>query len=274
MATALAPPDLAASVAPRGIRRRRKSRAFAVGLAVSAALHVLVLATVSFHYVVTPRQPRVPLRAYRVDESMHAYNIEPIEIGIGVPEPEPLPQRPAVTVPVAPMPELRQPPLTSQPAAPAANPSSPSAVERLSRGFNSPELLQPLGPLPPEELTEAEWLRLRLAARLGLFNDSLAAEAAAKLRATDWTYTDKNGKRWGVSPGEIHLGSLTLPLPFGFTTPPGRRDDVAAQLRSWEESQSQASRVETAQTFEQRVKAIRARQDAARDSARKAGGGG
>jgi len=233
-----------------------------------------VLATISFHFRITPPAPRAPLRAYRVDDAMHAYQIEPIVVGFGVPEPEPLPRRPAITVPVPLAPDLRRPEPATSVSPPAAGPRSPSAVERLSRGYTDPQLLQPVDPLPPEELTEAEWLRLRLANRLGLYNDSLAAEAAAKLRATDWTVTDKNGKRWGVSPGQIHLGDMTLPLPFGFSTPPGRREEVAARLRSWDESQAQASRVEAAQTFEQRVRAIRARQDAARDSTRKAGGGG
>jgi len=144
--------------------------------------------------------------------------------------------------------------------------------ERLSRGYRDPQLLAPVDRLPPEELTEGEWLRLRLANALGIYNDSLAAEAEAKLRATDWTVRDKNGGRWGVSPGQIHLGNRTLPLPFGFSPAPGQRDAMASRLRSWEESQAQASRVEAVQTFEQRVKAIRARQEAARDSVRKAGG--
>jgi len=117
-----------------------------------------------------------------------------------------------------------------QPTAPAG--SQPSAADRLRRGYADPQLVRPVDRLPPEELTEGEWLRLRLADRLGIYNDSAAAEAAAKLRATDWTVKDKNGGRWGVSPGQIHLGDVTLPLPFGFSPPPGRREEIAGRVHS------------------------------------------
>jgi hypothetical protein len=80
----------------------------------------------------------------------------------------------------------------------------------------------------------------------------------------------KDGERWGVSPGQIHLGSITLPLPFGFSGPTGRREEVAARLRTFNESNAQAHRMELEQTFESRVKAMRARKDAQRDSARAA----
>ena len=59
-------------------------------------------------------------------------------------------------------------------------------------------------------------MRLRFLARLEVLNDSAAAAAEAAAEATDWTYTDEEGRRWGISPGKLHLGDLTLPLPsFG-----------------------------------------------------------
>jgi hypothetical protein len=280
MATTLAAP-LAAASPPRKqpFRPGRKNRGFAIALTVSAILHVLVFATVTFHFRIEPVVPRGPLTSVRVDDAMQAYDIAPVTVGFGVPEPEPLPaRRPPVEVPI-PSPQPNEPPLTgvagaTAPAVTAGARAGESAVERLSRGYRDPQLLAPVDRLPPEEVSEADWLRMRLADRLGLYNDSVAAEAAAKLRATDWTVKDKDGGRWGVSPGQIHLGKRTLPLPFGFSPPPGRRDEIAGRVRSWEESQAQAARVDAAETFEQRVKAIRARQEAARDSARKRAGGG
>ncbi len=100
------------------------------------------------------------------------------------------------------------------------------------------------------------------------YNDSVAGAIADAERATDWTKKGKNGERWGVSPGQIHLGSITIPMPFAFSGPTGRREETAGRLRSFAEANAQAKRVETEQTFESRVKAMRARKDAQRDSAR------
>jgi hypothetical protein len=275
MATVLAKPPAAAAsrAAPRDPSEGRNSRAFPVGLAVSAVLHLLLLGTITFHYTIQPAAPRRPLQGINVGEpAMQVYEIEAVSVGPGEPEPPPLPPRSEPVrspVPAASVPGLPPLPSTDRPG-PVTR--GPSAAERLRRGYTDPQLLAPVDRLPPEELTEAEWLRLRLAGQLDMYNDSIAAEAAAKLRATDWTTTDKDGGRWGVSPGKIHLGNVTLPLPFGFSASPEKAAEMAARARSWNESQSQASRREAAETFEQRVKAIRERQQAARDSARRGGG--
>jgi hypothetical protein len=114
-------------------------------------------------------------------------------------------------------------------------------------------------------------LRARLAARMNAYNDSVAAEAGARERSTDWTVADGEGGKWGVSPGKVHLGGITLPLPVAFSTPPGRREEVAAKTRSWSETRAQASRAEADDNFQERVKAIRERRQAQRDSARAEG---
>lgn len=295
MATVLAPPPVATArpLTALTFRTGRKGRDFPVALGLSVVLHVAVFATI-FSLPVRPVLPGVPFTIFRIDEPAPGNEAAMSPPGseqaapAPVPVPEPLPgsvEQLAVPIPI---PRELPAPIVSVPGEGAgAGAGAPagaagaggrggaglSAAERLSRGYGDPRLLMPVDRLPPEEVTEAEWLRLRLANRLEIYNDSIAAEAEAKLRATDWTVKDKNGGRWGVSPGQIHLGNRTLPLPFGFSPSPGRRDEMAGRVRSWNESQAQAARVEAAQTFEQRVKAIRARQEAARDSARKAGGG-
>ena len=77
----------------------------------------------------------------------------------------------------------------------------------------------------------------------------------------DWTYTDDDGKRWGVSPGRIHLGDITLPLPFGFGTAVGKRDEVNDLLWQWDELYRQGVRAEVAETWRDRAEAIRMRRD-------------
>ncbi len=114
--------------------------------------------------------------------------------------------------------------------------------------------------------------------QIAAFNDSLRLAGDAAARATDWTVKDGNGGRWGVSPGEIHLGKVTLPLPFGFSTPPGRRDELSGRLSTWNAIQRQAGQVEASESFKERAKAIRDRKAAERDStkaaAKKTGGSG
>ena len=113
-----------------------------------------------------------------------------------------------------------------------------------------------LGQLSPEQILAAE-----LAWRLGGINDSIAAMEQRRADATDWTYTDEEGNRWGISPGKIHLGSITLPLPFSFGINPGRYED--AQEQAWldaELSRGAASAL-VWESLQDRARAIRERRD-------------
>ncbi len=57
-------------------------------------------------------------------------------------------------------------------------------------------------------------MRLQLLAEIEATADSAATEERAARRLKDWTYTDSEGRKWGVSPGKLHLGDLTLPFPL------------------------------------------------------------
>jgi hypothetical protein len=163
----------------------------------------------------------------------------------------------------------------SVPTPPAAEPTGAptSPVGGAGRSLN--ERLKP----PPDPVlfgrvevnppTGIESVRERVAGTLKTYNDSVAAELAAAERATDWTVKDKDGKRWGVSPGKLHLGDITIPLPVAFATPPGRRDDVAARNRSYNEIENQAMRAQLKDSFDDRVKAIRERKERERAEKRK-----
>jgi hypothetical protein len=92
--------------------------------------------------------------------------------------------------------------------------------------------------------------------------DSMAVLDEAGRRATDWTYTDDQGRRWGVSPGQIHLGGITIPLPFGFAAPPS----AEGARRAWQDADvaGQAGRATAAATLKDRAVEIRRRRDAER----------
>ncbi|MGH7461575.1 MAG: hypothetical protein ACREMA_11190, partial [Longimicrobiales bacterium] len=137
--------------------------------------------------------------------------------------------------------------------------SGGSAIDRMGTPLPDPRLFAPTN--PERLLTGPDAARARLAESIGAWNDSIAAEQAAAARATDWTVTDKDGKRWGVSPGKLHLGDITLPLPLAFAAPAGRRDELNARNRNFAEIEAQASREGIKDSFNERVKEIRKRKD-------------
>jgi hypothetical protein len=114
------------------------------------------------------------------------------------------------------------------------------------------------------ELSADELARERVAARLNAFNDSLAIEAGARAKATDWTTRTPGGQRWGVTADSIYVGNKALPNFVQFSPPPGRREEIAGRLRTYSEIQYQVNRAEGNDIINDRIRAIRARMDAAR----------
>ena len=110
---------------------------------------------------------------------------------------------------------------------------------------------------------------MRVAEALRAYNDSVSAETEARRRALDWTIKTKDGKQWGIGPdGKIHLGDITLPA-IAFSPPPGRRDEIANRNRDFAEIERQANNEIGRQSFNQRVKAIRARKEKEREEQKK-----
>ena len=152
-------------------------------------------------------------------------------------------------------------------AADAAARSVPvTAAERLRPTEKDPRLWFVL----PEEivgLSPEQRAQLDLAIAVEALQDSLAVAAELAQLGTDWTHTDAEGQRWGFSPGEsggvnLHLGGITIPLPFGFAAPPNSL--AARRAREDAEIAGQAGRQEAAQTLRDRAAEIRRRRDAER----------
>jgi hypothetical protein len=237
----------------------------------SALVHVVLFYGPAFRIDLDPpvaSAPPIPL--VRIAPAMQAYNLTPVE---GDPAPIEVQIRERESLP--PVPVRSAPPGAGAPVAAegaAALCEDPMSVrDRLRYRLNTPQVWR----APTEEValepTPQDIVERRIAAQLGEYNDSVAAEAAMRERALDWTAKDADGGRWGVSPGAIHLGSITLPLPFAFAPAPGRREDFAGRVRTWSELQDQAVRVESNETFKERVKAIEERK--AKERAERAGGG-
>lgn len=269
------PPQPPPDPGPSRARRRPGRNAFAIGIIVSVLVHILIFAIVRFRVVTTGPGVASAPRAINLPPSPAMRVLDVVGVEADVPTPQVSVLDPDEPVP-APTPEITAPPVTQ--GAPAAVPPAPmtggrdpalTVTERITpRSGADPRLFErPSDPMRPE-LDLLNNVRARVYGSIQAYNDSVAAEAAAAARALDWTVRDKNGGRWGVSPTGIHLGTITLPLPAL-----GTSADQRAAMREWSEIQQQAGRAEVNETFDERVRAIRARREAARDSARRGGGG-
>lgn len=210
-----------------GRRARRSSRSTAVGLALSAVVHILAIVVYAFSSAPGARHPapaRVPsppppagvqvVRIVETESSTPENPTDPLELETPD-EPSIVPDMPVFEGDRFELPGRYRP-----------------AAERLRVGPGDPRLW---GALEPEVIapTPDEVLELRLLAAIEAMTDSALAEAERAQRALDWTHTDDEGRRWGFSPGQIHLGDVTLPLPFGFGPPPdytGERAEMAFRL--------------------------------------------
>ena len=161
----------------------------------------------------------------------------------------------------------------------------PSGLQLPDRGPTAAEVLKPRAgdlrywaPVSSERtaLTEEEILRLRFIAQLEAANDSAALAAERANPDTDWTYTDEDGKTWGVSPGKIHLGDITLPMPFGFGASPMQRERAESRLWAWDAIERGAASGAVNNSWKERDRAIRERMNAERkpDTTRTGGGRG
>lgn len=222
-------------------------------LLASAGVHVVVLVLIRFSPGFRP-VPTGPVPAEETDPGLRLLRFEAVDGDVEAldrpDQPEEAPPTPARR-PAAPAP----PPLAD------AEPGDRlTAVDRLRPGaVRDPRLWRDHGPaylLPPE--TPEEAILRGLLPRLALLNDSMALEEDRRRRATDWTFTDSEGRRWGISPEGIHLGGITLP-GMDFSPSEQTRLEVEAALREWSEIRDQAYRAGLDEGFEDRVRAIRER---------------
>lgn len=267
-------PDADPPRSPGTSGRARSSRAWWVGGGISVVVHAVVL--MLYGGVAGP--PTVSVSPGGASET-ELQGIELLNLAVQVDEePDQEPERPddpevRVVQEVEPAPptveedEERGPVSGDGPGAGVGEEEDemaegPTAAERLRiRSDGDVRLFAPLanealGRLSPEQILAAE-----LAWRLRGVNDSLAAIEQRRADATDWTYTDEDGNRWGVSPGKIHLGSITLPLPFAFGINPGRYED--AQEQAWLDAELSrgTARAIVWESLQERARAIRERRD-------------
>lgn len=246
----------------RDLYRHRYRTAFWISIGVSAVLHVLIvfLYPTLFQTLpagVLPYGTSAPPATPQGTELINLEEIPPPrETEAPAPrevEPEPEPEAaPAQAAPsqteTVPAPEE---PTTARPGMTAAESLRPREGD-----------LRVWAPLNPElhELSEEEVLRLQLLAGIEAAADSAATEEERAARLRDWTYTDSKGRKWGITPGQLHLGDLTLPFPFSLASKGPNSD----REWEWDQIQGAAARGDILRSWKERDKAIRERMNAQR----------
>jgi hypothetical protein len=122
-------------------------------------------------------------------------------------------------------------------------------------------------------LTPAQRMQLELQGRLEAWNDSLNAAIAAETARLDWTKSDGKGGRWGISPGKLHLGNITIPLPFGFGPDPWQAELIAKRAAREDDIINHVQAQAVRASWKERAEAIRRRKDRERERARERRGG-
>ena len=241
--------------------RHAVRRPLVAGLALSALAHLLGLVAYSFSTAPAPDAPtpaaRPPatapggtqvVRLVETGTSASGQPRDPVRIED--------PDQPAV--------QLQAPVLEDD--LPAWTPRRySSAAERLRARAGDARLWMPMDPALVE-LTDHEILELELMIALEAMNDSAFAEAERARAALDWTRTDEDGNKWGVSPGRIHLGKITVPLPFGFGPPPdytGERADMAFRIADIDRA---AGSVAARRSWKERAEIMRRRREERRQA--------
>jgi hypothetical protein len=256
--------------------RDRYRGAFRISLGISALLHVLAISLYPSFFSGIPEagqvfggylQPLTPAGT----EIVNLVELPADQDPENLPPPE---EEPEIETPIAPA-TVRPLGLDAPSGLDALHdrPAAPSAAEALRPRRGD---LRYWAPVSEERtaLTEEEILRLRFIAELEAVNDSAALAEQRAADAMDWTYTDEDGKRWGVSPGKLHLGDLTLPMPFGFGTSPAQRERAEDRLWAWDEIQQSAATGAVRNSWKERDKAIRERMNAQRRADTTGTGGG
>lgn len=219
-----------------GLRDRRDRgyrRAVLVGLGVSLLFHLLVLLFVGRWIEIGARRLPSPPVSVPEREGLEVVRMrevppppqpeeEPPPEREEAPPPRPIERRPEETEVVRPAP-VREPAEEGEEAEAVGAPEAEEAEEALTNA----ERLQPRvgderlwvdfrDPLRVGGERAAAYARADSALRTILrgWLDSLQLTDEQRRRAMDWTFGE-DGNRWGISSEGLHLGDITIPIPFG-----------------------------------------------------------
>ena len=268
-------------------RIRGRSRG---SLAVSVGIHlavVVALLNIVFRYPIGRSVEDGPLRL--APEQLRYVRVAPQPSAGGTAGAAPMPAGPVATrrlraptrVPVG----IAQPAPSATAAAPgvedraggAGRPGDVTPGTGVQPAYADPRLWPQPGPFTPLPKTMAERTDSAVKAAFGIFVDSMRVAEANKGRAPgDWTFKDKNGRRWGWDPSGIRLGKVTIPqavlalLPLNVQANPTFNDPVTRREVGFQSGDIafHANRAVSDDEFRRAVKRIRERKDRERAAER------
>lgn len=142
--------------------------------------------------------------------------------------------------------------------------------------YTDPRLWLPTGPVvaaPGQPLTRADSLHNLLADKIHLLNDSMALANGNRRDPTDWTFTGKDGRKYGIDQKYIRLGKFSIPtailgmLPLNVQANPVAMERQRTMNAMSREIAEQAARVSRDDDFRAAVRALRERKDKERREA-------
>jgi hypothetical protein len=150
-----------------------------------------------------------------------------------------------------------------------AQPGGAGQGRRSGPGGLGPELGDPRLVVTPTAVperipTDEERYQEHFAGRIRALNDSIAGEAERRRRATDWTITDRNGKKWGINDRGPVVNGRNVPLPVPIPVPRSardREDEARKEREQRRDIDRQAEQIERERHIRDRGRAIRERND-------------
>lgn len=186
-----------------------------------------------------------------------------------LPEPSAFPSR-VPGIPAAPAGQAGQPGAGAPGAAGGVPGGQPGAAgaRRSGPGGLGPELGDPRLVVRPTAVPEApvedtERYRRHFEGRIQALNDSLAGEAERRRRATDWTITDRNGRKWGINERGPVVAGRNVPIPVPSPPRGSREQEEAARRERTQRAEidRQQETIERERYLRERGRAIRERED-------------
>ncbi|HEU4559133.1 MAG TPA: hypothetical protein VFS20_14830 [Longimicrobium sp.] len=142
---------------------------------------------------------------------------------------------------------------------------------RYGAGYRDRRLIVRPEAVPERQRSDHERYMEHLNGRLGVYNDSVADEAARQRRARNWTVKDRNGREWGIGEGGTPvIAGRKIPIPL---SPPvyvdrDQQDAAREAARRRGEIDRQIEAGERSQSVQESARRARERQDAERQRRR------
>ncbi|MFW6193182.1 MAG: hypothetical protein ACOC83_06820 [Gemmatimonadota bacterium] len=255
----------------RSERERGFRRAVWIGLAASLLVHIVLVFFVSRGLYLESPDYESPSTRPISPEGIDIVRVRTTTSETpSLPSPAP-PLEPAAEETVEPDPEAEPTPIEGgEEEAAETGEEELTNAERLRPREGDPRLWREIDLTAFERLARTSPADSAVRAILRRYLDSLQLSEEERRRARDWTFGEGD-ERWGISEEGLHLGDITIPIPFGQLLQPSGplRRELEQELRDLEAIQRQEALDQAEDVREERVEEMlrRAREQAEEEEA-------